>query len=196
MADAEMFDLEEVRAAEALDEEIGRALGGDVGPATDRVVTLLAAAIRAEPPRRLAVRVDREHAARERRRWRPVQVAAAALAALLLSQGIGNLASGEWVARGIGEDFSPHTMREGGFALIGLGLAVAAGVLRRRWLPVSAAAGVPVGVALGINGISEIGHFAAGALLHTSEGVAALVLAATFWRAHRYARRPTPEEGT
>lgn len=194
MAD-DVFDLEEVRAAEALDAEIERALDGEVGPATEPLVALLAAAIRVQPPRALAGRIEAEHANRERRRWRPVQVAAAALAALLLSQGIGNIANGEWVARGIGEDFSPHTMREGGFALIGLGLAVAAGVLRRRWLPVSAAAGVPVGVALGINGISEIGHFAAGAVLHTSEGIAALVLAATFWRARRYARGPDPEGG-
>jgi hypothetical protein len=117
------------------------------------------------------------------------------VAALLLSQGIGNLANGAWIARGIGEAFSPHTMREGGFALIGLGLAVAAGALRHRWLPVSVAAGVPVGIALGIHGTSEIGHFAAGAILHTSEGIAALVLAATWWRARRYARRPDPEGG-
>ena len=193
MADA--FDLEEVRAAEALDAEIDRVLSGAATRSTEPVVALLATAIRVEPPRGLAARIEREQARREGIRWRPVQVAAAALAALLLSQGVGNIANGEWVARGIGEDFSPHTMREGGFALIGLGLAVAAGVLRRRWLPVSAAAGIPVGVALGINGISEIGHFAAGALLHTSEGVAALALAVTFWRAHRYARGPDPEGG-
>jgi hypothetical protein len=193
MADA--FDLEEVRAAEALDAEIDRVLSGAATRSTEPVVALLATAIRVEPPSGLAVRIEREQARRETIRWRPVQLAAAALAALLLAQGVGNIANGEWVARGIGEDFSPHTMREGGFALIGLGLAVAAGVLRRRWLPVSAAAGVPVGVALGINGISEIGHFAAGALLHTSEGIAALVLAVTFWRAHRYARGPDPEGG-
>ena len=195
MADAERFDPEEVRAAEALDAEIDRVLRGSASLATEPVVALLAAAVRVGPPRGLAARLEAEQAHRERIRWRPVQVAAAALAALLLSQGIGNIANGEWVARGIGEDFSPHTMLEGGFALIGLGLAVAAGVLRRRWLPVSAAAGVPVGVALGINGASEIGHFAAGALLHTSEGLAALALAVTFWRAHRYARGPDPEGG-
>ena len=195
MADDDVFDLDEVRAAEALDAEIERALTGAVSPRTETVVALLATAIRVSPPATLARRLEGEHAGRERRRWRPVQVAAAALAALLLSQGLGNIVTGEWVARGIGEDFSPHTMREGGFALIGLGLAVAAGVLRRRWLPVSAAAGIPVGVALGISGLSEIGQFAAGAVLHTSEGVAALVLAVTLWRAHRYARRPDPEGG-
>lgn len=193
MADA--FDLEEVRAAEALDAEIDRVLAGAAGRGTEPVVTLLATAIRVEPPLGLASRIEREHARREAVRWRPVQVAAAALAALLLTQGVGNLANGEWVARGIGEDFSPHTMREGGFALIGLGLAVAAGVFRRSWLPVSATAGVPVGVALGISGLSEFGHFAAGALLHTSEGLVALALAVTWWRAHRYARGPDPEGG-
>jgi hypothetical protein len=195
MADDDVFDLAEVRSAEALDAEIDRVLVGAVMPRAEPVLTLLASALRPEPTRDLAVRIEREHARREAQRWRPVQVAAAALAALLLSQGIGNLVNGEWVARGIGEDFSPHTMREGGFALIGLGLAVAAGVFRRSWLPVSASAGVPVGVALGINGISEIGHFAAGALLHTSEGIAAIVLAVLWWRAHRYARNPDPEGG-
>jgi hypothetical protein len=190
MADA--FDMEEVRAAEALDVEIDRLLSGGGGLTADPVVALLAAAIRVEPPRALAARIEREEERREIRRWRPVQVAAAAMAALLISQGIGNLVSGAWIARGIGEDFSPHTMREGGFALIAVGIAVAAGVFRRSWLPVSVAAGVPVGIALGINGTSEIGHFAAGALLHTSEGLVAIGLAVTFWRA-RYARGPDDE---
>jgi len=194
MADA--FDMDEVRAAEALDAEIDRVVGGSARLGTDPVLTLLAAAIRVDPPAGLARRVRAEHARRERIRWRPVQVAAAVLATLLVSQGVGNLFNGAWIARGIGEDFSPHTMREGGFALIGLGLAVAAGVLRRSWLPVSVVAGVPVGLALGINGTSEIGHFAAGALLHTTEAIAAIALVVTFWRARRYARGPDPEGGT
>ena len=193
MADA--FDMDEVRAAEALDAEIDRVLAGDVALSTEPVVALLATAIRVEPPRDLGARIEREQEHRELRLWRPVQVAAAAMAALLLSQGVGNLLNGEWVARGIGEDFSPHTMREGGFALIGLGLAVAAGVFRRAWLPISVAAGAPAGIALGINGTSEIGHFAAGALLHTAEGIAAIALVVTFWRARRYARGPDPEGG-
>ena len=191
---ADVFDADEVRAAEALDVEIDRVLAGRSGPATEPEVTWLATAIRVEPPPTLAARIEHEHARREAARWRPVQVAAAALGALLLSQGIGNLVNGEWVARGIGEGFSPHTMREGGFALIGLGVAVAAGVFRRSWLPVSVGAGVPVGVALGINGISEIGHFAAGALLHTSEGLAAIALGILWWRA-RYARGLDDEGG-
>jgi hypothetical protein len=193
MADA--FDIDDVAAAEALDAEIDRVLGGAARPSTEPIVALLATAIRVEPPVALARRVQTEHARRERIRWRPVQVAAAALAALLLSQGMGNLFHGAWVARGIGEGFSPHTMREGGFALIGLGVAVAAGVIRRTWLPVSVVAGVPVGVALGLSGTSEIGHFAAGALLHTTQGLVAIALAVTFWRARRYARAPDPEGG-
>ena len=115
MADA--FDIDDVAAAEALDAEIDRVLGGAARPSTEPIVALLATAIRVEPPVALARRLQTEHARRERIRWRPVQVAAAALAALLLSQGIGNLFNGAWVARGIGEGFSPHTMREGGFAL-------------------------------------------------------------------------------
>jgi hypothetical protein len=191
MADA--FDMDEVRAAEALDAEIDRVLGGAARPTTEPIVALLATAIRVDPPTALGRRIRVEHARRERIRWRPVQVAAAVLATLLVSQGVGNLFNGEWVARGIGEDFSPHTLREGGFALIGLGLAVAAGVFRRSWLPVSVVAGVPVGLALGVNGASEIGHFAAGALLHTTEAIAAIALIVTFWRARRYARGPDTE---
>ncbi|MFL6205024.1 MAG: hypothetical protein ACJ739_06705 [Acidimicrobiales bacterium] len=193
MADA--FDVDEVRAAEALDAEIDRVIGGAARLTTEPVVALLATAIRVDPPSDLARRVRAEHARLEQVRWRPAQVAAAVLATLLVSQGLGNLVNGAWIARGIGEDFSPHTMREGGFALIGLGLAVAAGVLRRSWLPISVVAGVPVGLALGVNGTSEIGHFAAGALLHTTEALAAIALVVTFWRARRYARRPDPEGG-
>jgi hypothetical protein len=193
MADA--FDRDEVRAAEALDAEIDRVLGGAARPGTEPIVTLLATAIRVDPPRALASRIEREVARRATSLWRPVQVAAAAMAALLVSQGLGNLFNGAWVARGIGEDFSPHTMREGGFALIGLGLVVAAGVLRRSWLPVSVAAGAPVGIALGVSGTSEIGHFAAGALLHSAEGIAAVALIVTWWRVRRYASGPDPEGG-
>ena len=191
MADA--FDTDDMRAAEALDAEIDRVLAGGASAGTEPLVALLATAIRVEPPVALAARIEREEARRAARRWRPVQVAAAAMAALLLSQGLGNLFNGAWVARGIGEDFSPHTMREGGFALIGLGLVVAAGVLRRSWLPVSVAAGAPVGVALGLHGTSEIGQFAAGALLHSAEGIAAIALVVTWWRVRRYARGPEPE---
>ena len=190
---AEAFDEQEVAAAEALDAEIDRLLVGRAGPTADPVVTWLAAAVRVDPPDRFARRVLAEDAARERHRWLPVQVAAAALAALFLSQGIGNMVSGEWVARGIGEDYSPHTLREGGFALVAVGLAVAAGVFRRSWLPVSVAAGVPLGIALGVNGLPEIGQFAAGALLHTSQGVIAVLLALTWWRAKRYGRGPASE---
>ena len=190
MADA--FDMDEMRAAEALDAEIDRVLAGAASLTKEPVVALLATAIRVEPPRALVARIERETERREVRRWRPVQITAAAMAALLISQGLGNLFNGAWVARGIGEDFSPHTMREGGFALIAVGVAVAAGVFRRSWLPGSVVAGVPVGIALGINGTSEIGHFAAGALLHSAEGLVAIGLAATWLRA-RYASGPDPE---
>jgi hypothetical protein len=68
MADDDVFDLEDVRAAEALDAEIDRALAGAATGATPPIVTLLATALRAEPPRGLASRIEAEHARRETRR--------------------------------------------------------------------------------------------------------------------------------
>lgn len=184
MVDA--FDERDLAAADALDVEIDRVLAGAPGAAADRVVTWLTVATRSDPPPAVATRVEADHRRLEQRRWRPVQVAAAALAALLLSQGIGNLVTGEWVARGIGEHYSPHAFREGGFALLAAGIAVAAGVFRRSWLPVSASAGVPLGVALGLHGASEVGQFTAGAVLHLSQGAIAVLLGVAWWRARRY----------
>src|SRR3546814_4784680 len=109
--------------------------------------------LRSDPPPALALRVRREHARREHTRWWPVQVAAAAMAALLIANGAGSLVNGAWVAENLGEQHSPHAFAEGGLALIAVGIAVAAGALRRAWLPVSVAAGVPLGIAFGIRGI-------------------------------------------
>lgn len=190
---ADQYDELDVAAAEALDAEIDGVIAGRPQPAGDPVVLWLSTAVRSDPPAALAARIDAEHVRREQVRWRPAQVAAAALAALLLSQGVGNMVSGAWIARGLGEAYSPHVYVEGGFALLAAGVAVAAGVFRRAWLPVSVASGVPVGVALGVHGLPEIGTFTAGALLHSSQGVVALLLGIAWWRAWRYGRRPLSE---
>ena len=131
----------------------------------------------------------------EVRRWRPTRLAAAALASLLFAQGFGGLVWGEWVARGLGEPYSHHTYLEGGLVLIALSIVVAAGFLDRRALPVSVAGGTPIGVALGLNGLTEIGQFGAGFALHSLEGIAAIALVVLWWRARRYGTRRTGEGG-
>lgn len=194
MSDLERFDELELAAAAELDAAVDRALAGVAGPGEDTTVLWLASAMRADPPAALARRIHAEHERREQRRWRPVQLVAAAIAALMLSQGVGNIVSGAWVARGLGEDYSPHAFLEGGLALIAVGIAIAAGVLRRSWLPVSVAAGAPLAVAFGVNGIAEVGEFAAGAVLHLTQGVLGIALAVLWWRARRYGRAE-PDEG-
>lgn len=197
MSDAEeTFDAAEEAAAEATDAQIQSVLDGRPDADAPAAITWLSAAVRTDPPARLAARIEERHERVLRRRWRPVRYAAAAMAYLYISQGLGNLFIGSWIAEGIGEDFSPHLTREGGFALIAVGIAVLAGVLRRNLVPVSVVSGVPLGIALGISGIGEIGVFAAGAVLHITEGIVAVVLAVTAWRFWRDTSRPPDEEGT
>ncbi|MEX2294464.1 MAG: hypothetical protein WD691_11805 [Acidimicrobiales bacterium] len=187
------FDPDEVAQAERLDGDISRALTGAVG--TDTALTWLVASVRTDPPAALATRITVEHERRERARWRPAQLVAGLFALNLLSHGLGNMFVGEWVSRGLGEHYSPHAVREGGFALIAAGLAVGAGALRRSWLPVSVGAGVPLGLALGIYGLPEIGKFGQGAALHITQGLLAIVLGLSWWRARRYGNRPHDEGG-
>lgn len=94
------------------------------------------------------------------------------------------------MADGLGEPHSPHVSGEQSFALIAVGIAVAAGAVRRRLASVSVATGAPLGVALGIGGIGEIGMFAAEAALHLTQGAVATALALTYWQY----RRGTPGE--
>ncbi len=196
MPDPHQPDLDpaEVAAAEELDRAIDAVLAGRAGPAVASELGWLTAAVRTDPPPALAAGVEASHERVLRRRWRPVRYAAAALAYLLISQGVGNFFVSDWVARGIGEAHSPHLAREGGFALVAAGIAVLAGVLWRRMLPVSVATGTPLAVGLGFMGISEIGVFAPGAVLHLSQGVVGIALAALFWKVRRDTRGPRDEE--
>lgn len=176
------FSDAEIAAADRLDASIDEVLVGRVDGAVGSEVLLLAAAVRTDPPRTLAERVERVHERRLRHQWRPFRYVAAVLGYLFFSQGFGNIIWGDWVADGIGEDFSPHITREGGFALMAAGIAVAAGAVVRRMAPVSVAAGVPLAIAFGISGIGEIGVFAAGAVLHISQGLVGVALGVVYWR--------------
>jgi len=193
MPDDERYAATDLAAAEALDAAVDRVLAGAPASADDSMLLWLTAAVRTDPPPALGRRIRAEHARREQARWRPVQVVAAAVAALMLSQGVGDIVNGAWVARGLGEDYSPHAFIEGGLALLAVGIAVAAGVLHRRWLPVSVATGAPLAVVFGWRGIGEVGKFTAGAALHLSQGVLGLLLAVVWWRAWRYGRAPASE---
>ena len=187
------LDPQEVAAADALDRQIDAVLAGRAGRDVAPALSWLSAAVRTDPPPALAGRVEREHERRLRRRLRPVRYAAAAMAYLFLSHGFGNLVVGDWVSRGVGEQHAPHALGEGGFALVAVGIAVLAGVLRPRMLPVSVAAGVPLALVLGVYGIGEVGVFAAGAALHLTQGALGIVLGVTFWRSRRDTRRRRDE---
>lgn len=189
---ADELDPQEVAQADRLDTDISKALSGTVG--TDPTISWIMATVRTDPPAGLAQRVTAEHDRRERARWRPAQLIAGLFGLNLISQGIGNVFVGDWVARGVGEHYSPHAVREAAFALVAIGLAVGAGALRRAWLPVSVAAGVPLGVALGISGVPEIGTFGPGAALHLFQGVLGIALGLAWWRGRRYGQAP-PDEG-
>lgn len=122
------------------------------------------------------------------------QLAAAVLALLFISHGLGNLVAGEWLSEQLGEPYAPHALTEGAWAMLAVGVAVGAGALRRRFLAVSVGAGVPFGTSLGIHGIGEITTFAYGAALHLSEGLLALALLGTWWMTRRYGMPSAKEE--
>jgi hypothetical protein len=186
----ERYEPAELTAAEVLDARVAAELTSPgAGLQDDPVVAGLVTALRAEVPEELRRRVAEEVAeetARTRRSWWVVQVAAAAMAAILATNGLGNLIGSEWVAEGLGEPHGRHAWVEGGMALLAASVAVGAGLFRRRVLPVSVAVGSPLGILLGIRGIGEIGHFGAGAALHLTQGALGIVLLVTFWRARRY----------
>ena len=182
----DQFDPVDVAAAESLDAEIDDLLAGRAGPEADRALTWLAAAMRTHPPHSVAQRVTAHREAEQRRLWRPARIVAAVMAWLFIYHGFSNLVIGAWVAENLGEAHSPHAMNEGGLALIAAGLAVAAGAVSHRFLAVSTAVGVPLGLAFFVIGITEVREFPLGAMLHLSQGVTAAALAWTFWKFWRY----------
>lgn len=191
MADDDQHDQLE---ADRLDATITAVLAGRPPGDADPTVLWMAAAARPEPPPRMVRRVIRAVEREEARRWRPVQAAAALLGALFLFQGLGDIFRGEWIARGLGEAHSHHLYLEGGIALLAMAIVLAVGLFDRRALQVGVAGGVPLGVAYGINGFTEIGQFAAGVALHLTELAVALAVLVLWWRARRYGRGD-PDEG-
>ncbi|MFT4201256.1 MAG: hypothetical protein QM634_11045, partial [Gordonia sp. (in: high G+C Gram-positive bacteria)] len=130
----------------------------------------------------------RRHRPPLRDRWLLPRIAAAVLGALLVFQGVSSLTSGEWIAGNLGEPFAPHAVSEGGFALIAIGFVALVASLDRQWVVLAVAAGVPLGVMLGVHGIKEVNVWAYGAVLHLLEGLVAVVLLVSFvvaWRAGR-----------
>lgn len=170
-----------------LDREIEEVLAGDASPTDDPAVLWLAAAARLTPPARLGERVDALVAARAAPRRTPsgrpgpwVVLAALALGAAFLVQGVASLVAGPWVAEGMRQTYAADAFFELGLAMVAAGTCATAGAVSRAWLPVSVLVCVPLGVALALHGIGEFGEFAAGATLHTLEGGLALALVAAW----------------
>lgn len=195
MADAVDPTGPERAAADALDREVEAVLAGRAGPGTDPTLLWLASATRPEPPLALHRRIQRRVEAAEGRRWRPAQLVAAMLAAILATNGLGNLVNHDWVAENIGEAPSPHAFIEGGLALLAVSVVLAAALFTYRALPYAVAAGTPLGVALGVRGLGELGEFAAGAALHLGQGALAIALLVVWWRARRYGSAGAGEGG-
>ncbi len=195
MADHQDPTPAEHAAADRLDEVIDAVLAGRGAPGTDATVLWLATSTRPEPPAALHRRVQRRVEALEARRWRPAQLVAAMFAAVLATNGLGNIWNHNWVAENIDEPPSPHAFIEGGLALLAVAIVLAAALFTYRALPYAVAAGAPLGVAYGVRGVGEIGEFAGGAVLHISQGVLGLALLVLWWRARRYGSGADDEGG-
>jgi hypothetical protein len=182
------FDATEVAEAERLDLAIDA-----IAETSDPVLRAVAVAMQVDVPSRVMATVAGAVARPARQAWRRVQVSAAALALVFAFHGAGNLFNGRWVAENLHEPYGSHAFVEGGFALVAVAIAIAAGAVRREWSPVAVAAGAPMGIFLGVQGGLEAHEFAGGAALHFTEGALAVALLACWWAARRYARRGNGE---
>ncbi|KAA0021151.1 hypothetical protein [Antrihabitans cavernicola] len=175
--DEERFDdPAEIAAAELMDAQIAATLGGRAEPTTDPTVLWLASSLRPPASQTLHDRVAQQVRTHHARTWRFVQLAAVALGLLLAIQGINGYVLGDWISRNLGEPFAEHASIDAAFAYIAAGAAVVAGAIKRRWLPVSVLAGVPLGLLLTAHGVHEFSEFAYGAALHFAEGACAIAL--------------------
>lgn len=192
---------------ERREEQIDDVLSGRGAAATDPTVLWLAATARPAAPPSLVARIEAqmttagpepepqlEQVARSDRPGRLLSVVAAVLALAFVVHGVGGLATGEWIADNLGEPYAPHPFREGGLALIALGVCSAAAAVSRRWSAVSVLTCTPLAIGFGLHGITEIGVFAAGVALHATEGLCGILLAVAWWWDRRDTR-PLRHEG-
>jgi hypothetical protein len=170
--------------ADELDLEIDRILAG--GTTDDPVLTGLALLARDVP----GVKPAPPTAASTPGSLTLARLAAAVLAATMLTVGSTNLLFGEWLADWLDFAYDPHVFREGGLAYLVVGLVLAAGAWRPSYLLSGVLVGVPLGLTLGIHGILELTRVAnpAAELMHVTQGVAAAVLGAAWL----LPRRPNP----
>lgn len=187
-------DPRELAAAEQLDAEITATRAGRPPASTEPTVLWLAASLSGSTPSKTLRRRIADVVRSPGSRQLYARLAAAAFALVLAGHGLSNQFLSEWVASQLGEPYGPHAYVEGGWALLAVAVAVGAGALRRRLLPVSVGAGVPLGFLLGAGGIRELGVFPLGATLHIAEGLLAAVLFVTWFVSRRYGPRRRVEE--
>lgn len=186
------------RDVEDWDDEVAGLLAGRSARGGDPTEQWLAAAARPSAPAGVLARVEVSMERARRRADRPsraLALAALALSAAFVFQGVGNLVAGEWIADNLGEPYGPHAFWEGGVAMIAIAVCAAAGAVSRRWSAASVLTCTPLATAFGLHGLTEVGVFAAGVALHLTEGTLGVLLAVIWWRERRDSTRSRPEEG-
>jgi hypothetical protein len=175
-------------AVEQWDDELADLLAGRGGRGVLPTEQWLASAARPTAPATVVARVDHAVGVTSRRGDRPslwFTVVAIGLAAAFVFQGTGNLIVGEWIAENLGEPYAPHPFREGGLAMIAIGVCAAAGAVSRRWSTASVLTCSPLAIGFGLHGFTEVGVFGAGVALHLTEGTLGVMLAVCWWMDRR-----------
>lgn len=124
---------------------------------------------------------------------RSLRLAVLFLGVLLVQNGIGNVVIGRWIADQVHGHYDAHSYREAAIATAGVGLLLVLAYFRTSWIRAATTIGVPVGVAIGATGSTEITVTPYGFALHFTELVASVVLF-VLWR--RYAKGRSAEEPT
>lgn len=123
---------------------------------------------------------------------RSLRLAVLFLGVLLVQNGIGNVAIGSWIADQVHGHYDSHSYREAAIATVAVGALLVLAYFRTSWIRAATTIGVPVGLAFGVTGSTEITVTPYGFALHFTEGVTALVILVLWWR---YARGRRHEEG-